>query len=126
MTPAEKCKRAGDGKIKNLIDMQKTLLELFDDIRRLNVDDYSGIVTGQLFVVLNLERMTGNRPVFWKADGHGYTNNILLAGIYDRAGLKKQCIYADDPVVPISKLPELLQCNMEVLKQFYADADKKK
>jgi len=48
----------------------------------------------------------------------GYTDNIFLAGIYDDNGLKRQCLYADDPVVPISKLPELLRVDMETVNQF--------
>lgn len=99
--------------------MEKTVLEMFIAMRKYNMTDYDAVVTGQLFVILNLERMTGNRPVFWKAEGVGYTDNILMAGIYDKAGLERQCLAPDDPVVPIHKLPELLECNMEVLKQFY-------
>lgn len=83
-------------------------------------DSFGNVVTKKFFVILNLERMNkeDRKPVFWKADGVGYTDNILLAGIYSEAELKMQCICADDPVVPVHKLPKILTCDLDALKEF--------
>jgi hypothetical protein len=50
------------------------------------------------YIILDLSRSTANRPVFWKADDHGYIDVPMLAGIYDTMKVLENWNYYNDGV----------------------------
>lgn len=88
-------------------------------VERRLYDGYGNALVGKFFVILNLERMTNAeaKPVFWKSHAAGYTDNILLAGIYSEEELQQCCIYSDDLVIPVQEITDILRCDMEAVKR---------
>lgn len=75
------------------------------------------------YVILNLERMQGVKPVFWNPGCAGYTTNVFYAGIYEESKLKDAALDVDDVPVPIERLADLLICDRDVLKSICRDLD---